>query len=51
MLANDVDLNDPQTSYNEISGATAYVNKNLELLAEKAKVEKPLSFHISRHTW
>jgi len=51
MLANDVDLNDPQTSYNEISSATAYVNKNLKLLAEKAKVEKPLSFHISRHTW
>jgi integrase/recombinase XerD len=51
MLANDVDLNDPQISYNEISSATAYVNKNLKLLAEKAKVEKPLSFHISRHTW
>ncbi len=51
MLENDVDLNDPQTSYNQISSATAYINKNLKLLAEKAEVEKPLSFHISRHTW
>lgn len=51
MLANDIDLNDPQTSYNEISSATAYVNKNLKLLAQKAEIEKPVSFHISRHTW
>lgn len=51
MLENDIDLNDPQTSYNQISSATAYINKNLKLLAEKAEVDKPLSFHISRHTW
>ena len=51
MLDNDADFNDPQISYNQISSATAYVNKNLKLLAKKAEVEKPLSFHISRHTW
>lgn len=51
MLENDVNLNDPQTSYNQISSATAYINKNLKLLASKAEIDKPLSFHISRHTW
>jgi integrase/recombinase XerD len=51
MLPKDVNLNDPQTSYTEISSATAYINKNLKILAEKAEIEKPLSFHISRHTW
>ncbi|HCY89521.1 MAG TPA: site-specific integrase [Chitinophagaceae bacterium] len=51
MLPNSIDLNDPQVSYNQISSATAYINKNLKLLATKAEIEKPLSFHISRHTW
>jgi integrase len=51
MLENGIDLNNPQVSYNQISSATAYVNKNLKLLAEKAKIGKHLSFHISRHTW
>ena len=31
--------------------ATAYINKNLKILAKKAEIERPLSFHISRHTW
>lgn len=51
MLENDLDYNDPQVSYNEISSATAYINKNLKTIAEKAEIEKHLSFHISRHTW
>ena len=51
MLDNNLDYNDPRTSYNEISSATAYINKNLKTIAEKAEIEKHLSFHISRHTW
>ncbi|GAC1604100.1 MAG: hypothetical protein NVS3B8_15020 [Chitinophagaceae bacterium] len=51
MLDNDVDLNIPEEAYSRISSATAYINKNLKLLAKKAVIEKPLSFHISRHTW
>lgn len=51
MLDNDTDLTNPEEAYSQISSATAYVNKNLKLIAKKAKVEKPLSFHISRHTW
>ena len=34
-----------------ISSATAYINKNLKLIAKKAKIEKKISFHIARHTW
>lgn len=51
MLDNDVDLNNPEEAYSQISSATAYINKNLKLLAKKAGIEKHLSFHISRHTW
>ena len=51
MLTNGLDLNNPQKAFDEISSATAYVNKNLKILATKAKIDKPLSFHISRHTW
>lgn len=51
MLPNDTDLNNPQISYTQISSATAYINKNLKLLATKADIQKHLSFHISRHTW
>ena len=36
---------------NAISSATAYVNKNLKLIAAKAEIEKNISFHTSRHTW
>lgn len=31
--------------------ATNYINKGLKILASETGIEKPLSFHISRHTW
>lgn len=34
-----------------ISGATAYINKNLKLISERAGINKRISFHASRHTW
>jgi integrase/recombinase XerD len=34
-----------------INSATAYINKNLKFIAIRANIQKPLSFHISRHTW
>ncbi len=34
-----------------LSSATAYIDKNLKLLQEKAGIEKKISFHTSRHTW
>lgn len=32
-----------------ISGSTAYVNKNLKELLKLAEIDKPISFHCSRH--
>lgn len=51
MLTNDLDDNDLRLIDNEISKATAYINKNLKILKNKAKIAKPVSFHISRHTF
>lgn len=50
-LDNELKLKDPIAVDLEISRATAYINKNLKLLAKKAKITKHISFHISRHTW
>ena len=36
---------------NEINSATTLINKNLKIITKRAKVEKSISFHISRHTW
>jgi len=46
-----VDLNDVRAVDRGISGRTAYINKNLKILAKKAEIEKNLHFHVSRHTW
>lgn len=51
MFPNGLDLENPQISYSAISSATAYINKNLKILAEKANIDKPLSFHVSRHSF
>lgn len=51
-LHNDIDYSkDPEVQFRAISSNTAYANKNLKLIATKAKIEKHLSFHTSRHTW
>ena len=42
---NDVDVN------KALSRATAYINKNLEIIETKLKLSKHISFHTSRHTW
>ncbi len=50
-LDHDLKLDDPIAVDLEISRSTAYINKNLKILAKAAKITKPVSFHISRHTW
>ena len=37
--------------YQEISSKNALINKYLKKIAEKAEIEKPLSMHISRHSF
>ena len=50
-LPDHINLNDPVELDRQISSKTAYINKNLKIIAEKVGIEKKLSFHISRHTW
>lgn len=51
MLTNGLNEEDYRLMDREISGATAYINKNLKTIAEEAEIGKPVSFHISRHTF
>lgn len=51
VFTEDLNLNDPVEVDRAISGATSYINKNLKILANKAKIDKNISFHVSRHTW
>jgi integrase len=37
--------------HNALSSATAFINKNLKAIAKRAKIEKNVSFHTSRHTF
>ncbi|PJJ54928.1 site-specific integrase [Hymenobacter chitinivorans] len=46
-----VDYTDPRALHRVISSATAYANKNLKIIAERAGIEKHISFHSSRHTF
>jgi integrase/recombinase XerD len=50
-LSPDIDLTNAYEIDKAISGTTAYINKNLKIIANKIELEKKLSFHISRHTW
>ena len=49
-LKNDIEYT-PALLFRAISSNTAYANKNLKEITKKAKVEKKISFHSSRHTF
>lgn len=51
MLKNELNLNDPRAVDSAISAATATINKNLKLIKAEAKINKHVSFHVSRHTF
>ena len=51
IFSNELNLNDFRAIDTAISNATAYINKNLKTIAEKAGIKKRVSFHVSRHTW
>ena len=51
MLPEDVYQNGAKALDLALTSATAYINKNLKTLAKKAKIDKNVSFHTSRHTW
>lgn len=51
MFTSKINLDDPRELDNAISSSTAYVNKNLNHIKTKLELDKPVSFHISRHTF
>ncbi len=51
VLPNELDENDLEALDNEISKATALINKSLKSIEDDSELGKHISFHISRHTW
>jgi len=51
MLPAALNMADPLALDAAISSATSQINQNLKTVAKLAKVEKRLSFHISRHSF
>lgn len=51
VLKSDFDKMTPDAKHSIISSSTALINKNLKTIAKKAKVNKRISFHSSRHTF
>lgn len=51
LLKDDTDLSDENAILRAVSSATAYANKNLRIIAQKAGIDKSIHFHTSRHTW
>jgi len=51
MLRPSLNMNDPVELDAAVTSATTLINKNLKRIAKLAKIEKRLSFHISRHSF
>lgn len=51
MFPAEINLDNARELDTEISRATAYINKNLRIIATKLELNKKVSFHVSRHTF
>lgn len=51
LINEEAEIKNPTTLHNQISAKTALINKYLKTIAKKAKIEKPLSTHIARHSF
>jgi len=51
ILRPDIDFENPKQVTGAISSATAQINERLKIIADKAEVEKKISFHTARHTF
>ena len=51
MLNVETDFQNIEELDNAIFSATAYINKNLKIIAHDVGIEKNISFHMSRHTF
>lgn len=50
-FSSKIDYSDKYFLDNQISSRTAQINENLKAIASKAKINKPLSSHIARHSF
>jgi site-specific recombinase XerD len=50
-LMDDRDYDDPKVLRQTISSVTAHINKNLKIFGKLAKIENPIHFHQSRHSF
>ena len=51
LLPENLDINNKTAVYQAIGSSSAYINKNLKIVAAKAGINKNIHFHTSRHTW
>jgi len=51
ILRSNIDFDNPKQVTGAISSATAQINERLKIIADKAEVEKKISFHTARHTF
>jgi integrase len=51
ILRSNIDFDNPKQVTGAISSATAQINERLKIIANKAEVEKKISFHTARHTF
>jgi len=51
ILNSKKDYSDQKFLFNSIASANAYINKNLKILTKRAGINKPISFHCSRHSF
>ncbi len=51
LLTEGINLTDKSAMHVAMSTTTAYINKNLKIVAAKAGINKNIHFHTSRHTW
>ncbi len=51
ILREDIEKMTPQQKLNSISSATAVINKQLKVIAVKARIAKNISTHVGRHSF
>ncbi|MGZ4053381.1 MAG: phage integrase SAM-like domain-containing protein [Bacteroidia bacterium] len=51
LLNNNSDYSNKHFLYSQVSAKNALINKNLKKIASLAEIDKPLSFHIARHSF
>lgn len=51
LLNNNIDYSDKFFLFSQVGSKNALINKNLKKIAALAKIDKPVTFHIARHSF